>query len=47
VRLAIVKYVKSGLCKNVAEAVDKIFKDHLDEYFKTFDSSLFRKEKLW
>lgn len=31
----------------MADAVDKIFTEHLDEYFSNFDSSLFRTEKLW
>jgi hypothetical protein len=47
VRLATTKYVKTGICKTVSEAVEKIFTDHLDKFFETFDSNQFRKEKLW
>ena len=46
-RLASTKYLKTGVCKTVHESLEKLFDDHLNQYFKTFDSGAFRREKLW
>lgn len=46
-RLSVTKYVKTGICKTVHEAVDKLFTDHLDKFFSEFDSNFFRQNKLW
>ena len=43
VRLSTTKYIKTGICQYVHEAVEKLFTDHLDAFFSKFDSNIFRR----
>ncbi len=46
-RLAVTKYIKTGICKSISEAVELLFTNHLDKFFAEFDSNIFRETKLW
>ena len=46
-RIAVTKFMKSGICTYVHEAVQKMFDEYLEPFFKKFDSHIFRQEKLW
>lgn len=47
VRLAVDKFVKTGVTKSYDEAIKKAFEEHYLPWFKTFNSQKFRKERLW
>ena len=41
------KFIKTGICTNAFDAVQKLFTDHLDPFFSKFDSHKWRQDKLW
>ena len=47
VRLALTKYVKTGICQTAFDAMNKMFDDHLEPFFQRFDSHKFRRDYLW
>jgi len=47
VRLAIDKYIKTGITKSYLEAIKSAFENHYITYFRNFQCHRFRKERLW
>ena len=47
VRLAVDKYIKTGVTKSYLEAVKSAFENHYLTYFQNFQSHRFRKDRLW
>ena len=47
IRLADQKFLKSGICNNWSDAIDKLMNDHLKGVFIQTDSNIWRKKVLW
>lgn len=47
VRMAYDKFIRGGNIKSYVEALKLAFENHFIPYFKQFDSSKFRRERLW
>lgn len=47
VRLAIDKFIKSGITKSYFEAVKNTVENHLEPFMEQFDCHAWRRKKLW
>lgn len=47
VRIAKTKFVKNKICKDTAEAIEKLYNDHLKSNFEKYDCHKWRTTYLW
>jgi NLR family CARD domain-containing protein 3 len=47
VRIAKTKFLKNKICKNMVEATEKIYKEHLKKRFESYDCHKWRTTYLW